>query len=475
MVTLRAERPPTAGAPGSHGTPDSPGSPGSPGSQGMPAQGTAGGLAPRPAPPPRISRVAFWLYAGHLFTLGGIALSNILAGFAVLATPWAARAERRQAAGETAAATPAVDPDRRRELAALDLAVGFYVLVLLVAMAASYRPEVSLRAASEIFTLGTLVLAPRLVRGERDLRRVVDGLVVVGGLVALWGLAQYLGDYGGLDRRIRGPFSHWMTFSGFLLLCDLLVAAQLLYRRRDRPWPANAWRLAALVAINLALFGSLTRSAWVGLVGALAVAAALRSPRRLLWAVPAALVFILLAPVPVLQRAWSIFDLSDRSNYDRLCMVEAGLRMVAERPLTGLGPEMIEERYPIYRSPTAPRYETPHLHNAFLQLAAERGLPGLAAYLLLVALAAGAAWRGYRREGGRAGPRSDLWLGCLLALVAFNLAALFEHNWGDTEVQRLALFVMAIPFCLGAARRQRRGAAGSEMRSMVRPTSRSSG
>jgi O-antigen ligase len=159
---------------------------------------------------------------------------------------------------------------------------------------------------------------------------------------------------------------------------------------------------------------------------------------------------VLLAPVPVLQRAWSIFDLSDRSNYDRLCMVEAGLRMVAERPLTGLGPEMVEERYPIYRSPTAPRYESPHLHNAFLQLAAERGLPGLVSYLLLVVLAAGAAWRGYRREGGRAGPRADLWLGCLLALVAFNLAALFEHNWGDTEVQRLVLFVMAIPFCLGA-------------------------
>lgn len=405
-------------------------------------------------PQPPASRLAFWLYAGHLFGLVGIALSNILAGLAVLAAPWAARAERRRAAEDGAApaveSAAAADPARRRELANLDLAVGFYVLVLLVAMAASYRPEVSLRSASELFTLATLVLAPRLVRGERDVRRVVDGMIVVGGLVALWGLAQYLGDYGGLDRRIRGPFSHWMTFSGFLLVCDLLVAAQLLYRRRGRPWTANAWRLAALVAINVALFGSLTRSAWVGLVGALAAAAALRSPRRLLWAAPALLVFVLLAPVPVLQRAWSIFDLSDRSNYDRLCMVEAGLRMVAERPLTGLGPEMVEERYPIYRSPTAPRYESPHLHNVFLQLAAERGLPGLVAYLLLVALAAGAAWRGYRREGGRAGPRPDLWLGCLLALVAFNLAALFEHNWGDTEVQRLVLFVMAIPYCLGA-------------------------
>lgn len=402
-----------------------------------------------PAAPPRATRVAFWLYAGHLYTLFGIALSNGLAGLAVLAAPWAAWARRRQGAGAAAAAMP-----RRRDLAALDAAVGFYLLALLVSMAASERPEVSLRAASEIFTLATLVLAPRLVRGERDVRRVVDGMIVVGTLVALWGLAQYLGDYGGLDRRIRGPFSHWMTFSGFLLVCDLLLAAQLFFGRRGRSWGTVAWRLAAAAAINAALFGSLTRSAWVGLAGGLVAAAAIRSPRRLLWGLPAALLFVLLAPVPVLQRAGSIFDLSDRSNYDRLCMVEAGLRMVAERPLTGQGPEMVEERYPIYRSPTAPRYETPHLHNAYLQLAAERGLPGLAAYLVLVALAVAAAWRGFRREGGRAGPRADLWTGCLLALAGFGLAALFEHNWGDTEVQRLVLFVMAIPFCLGAAGRK---------------------
>lgn len=413
------------------------------------AADAAGPGEPLPEPAPRAPRIAFWLYAGHLFTLFGIALSNLLAGLAVLATPWAARAERRWAA-ETAAPAAAA-PARRRELAALDAAVGFYVLVLLVAMAASYRPEVSLRGASEIFTLATLVLAPRLVRGERDVRRVVDGVILIGALVALWGLGQYLFGMGDLDRRIRGPFSHWMTFSGFLLVCDLLLAAQLFFRRRGRRWPATVGRLLALAAINAALVGSLTRSAWVGLAGALVAAAAIRSPRRLLWAVPAIVLFVLLAPVPVLQRAWSIFDLSDRSNYDRLCMIEAGARMVAERPLTGLGPEMVEERYPIYRSPSAPRYETPHLHNSFLQLAAERGLPGLAAYLVLMAMAFRAAWRGYRREGGRAGPRPDLWLGCLLALVAFNLAGLFEHNWGDTEVQRLVLFVMAIPFCLPAA------------------------
>jgi O-antigen ligase len=90
----------------------------------------------------------------------------------------------------------------------------------------------------------------------------------------------------------------------------------------------------------------------------------------------------------------------------------------------------------------------PHLHNGFLQLAAERGLPALAAYLAMMGLALRAGWRGFRAGGGFAGPRADLYLGAVLALAAFNLGGLFENSWGDTEVQRLALFTLALPLCV---------------------------
>jgi hypothetical protein len=46
------------------------------------------------------------------------------------------------------------------------------------------------------------------------------------------------------------------------------------------------------------------------------------------------------------------------------------------------------------------------------------------------------------------GPRSDLWLGCLLAVTTLAVAALFENNWGDTEVQRVFLFALALPLIL---------------------------
>jgi O-antigen ligase len=135
-------------------------------------------------------------------------------------------------------------------------------------------------------------------------------------------------------------------------------------------------------------------------------------------------------------------------------MVKAGVRMVSERPLFGLGPDLVKRRYPIYREPTAPRFTVPHLHNSLLQLTAERGIASLAAYVWLMGAGLWGAWRRFRAEGGPWGGRADLYLGVLAAVVGFNFAGLFENNWGDTEVQRLVLFVLALPLCVHAIESQ---------------------
>ena len=158
----------------------------------------------------------------------------------------------------------------------------------------------------------------------------------------------------------------------------------------------------------------------------------------------------LLLPQGVGDRIASILDPSDTTNSDRLAMARAGAEMIAERPLIGQGPGMVEERYPLYRHPEAWRKTVPHLHNSYLQIAAERGLPALACLLLLLALPLARAWRGLRRDPARQGPRAELLLGVLAALVGVAVAALFEDSWGDTEVQRVTLALMALPFGLDA-------------------------
>src|SRR5260370_16703427 len=84
--------------------------------------------------------------------------------------------------------------------------------------------------------------------------------------------------------------------------------------------------------------------------------------------------------------------------------------MIAERPVVGLGPDMVDHRYEIYRQPTAPRYWVPHLHDSFLEMAAERGLPSLAAYLWMMIAGVRLALRRSQAEGGLAGGRAPPFL-----------------------------------------------------------------
>jgi O-antigen ligase len=400
-------------------------------------------------PEPAGSRTGFWLYAGNLWSVFGIAISNGLLVLSLLSVPFAFTGRARREA------TAAFRRGRK-----VLLALAAYAVLLVVASFSSLDPGRSLRGTTELFNLCVLPLGLLLVRGESRVRTVVDGIGLVGGLLALVGLGQFVLGYNDLSQRITGPFSHYMTFSGVLLLADLLLLARVAVDRdpeRDRTgprllsgtgrWP-DAWRWVALGLINAALLATYTRNVWVGLAVALTLLQIARKPKLLLLYPVAGVLFWMLAPAPVLDRVASIADLSDPSNQDRVSMGRAGLAMIADRPLTGLGPEMVEVLYPNYRVATAVRDHVPHLHNSFLQIAAERGVPALLAYLAMVGFAFAGSWRRFRREGGFHGPRADLYLGVLLVLVGFNVAGLFEHNWGDTEVQRHVLFLLALPFCM---------------------------
>ena len=389
----------------------------------------------------------FWLFLGQLVTTFGIALSNFLLFFTLV---WAAVRRRRLffAAGD--------EERRRRRLLLYPLAA--YALCFVLSAAFSYDAATSLPELSQLYSALTLPLALLLVRGERQVRLVVDAVIAISVVLAVYGLAQFaFTDYGPLHQRIPGPFSHYMTFSGVLLLGLALIAGRVA--------SSSGWRRQvnwiALTVVGMALVLTLTRSAWLGAF-AVATAAFALQRRRVLVGYAAALVLAVIslaAVAPTLwptywQRATSMVDVRNPSNYDRLCMLWAGGQMIADRPLVGVGPAMVREWYPVYRHPTSVRARVKHLHNTFVHLAASRGIPSLLCYLWLMGAATALTLAAYRREGGRAGPRGDLYLGVLFALLALNVAGLFEANWRDTEIQRWVLFLLALPACLPATNPQ---------------------
>ncbi|MEO6222643.1 MAG: O-antigen ligase family protein, partial [Vicinamibacterales bacterium] len=241
-------------------------------------------------------------------------------------------------------------------------------------------------------------------RGDRA-NRVLDVIIALGSAGALFGILQYVAlGYDSLSAvegvsagRPVGFLSHWMTFSGVLMLVTCAAVSRLLYFQKEWLWPAIA--VPALVA---ALVLSLTRNAWLGAVAGVLVLLAVRNWRLLLIVPVAAIVLVLVAPGSVMNRISSIGDASDPATRDRIAMLRMGVHMVRDHPLTGVGPEMVQRVYLEYRDPMAVNPTNPHLHNVPVQIAAERGLPALAAWLWFVIIATRDLWRQLLRGPSKA-------------------------------------------------------------------------
>jgi O-antigen ligase len=311
--------------------------------------------------------------------------------------------------------------------------VGYAALTLLAA-GFSPDPAASVRDSRQLALFLVVPIVYDFARGARA-RTILTIIITIGALSAVVGIVQYAILNYNLGRRPQGTLSHWMTYSGTLMLVICAAVARLLYDTRDRAWAAVV--MPALVA---ALILSFTRSAMVGVAAGVGVLLLIRDLRlvALLPIITAALIAV--APAALTDRIYSTFDLSDPTSRDRVAMLQAGAAMVRDHPLTGVGPEMVGRVYPDYRVAGAVQENNLHLHNVPMQIAAERGLPALAMWLWFV----GAAVIGLRPLLERR--NRVLAATALGAIAAMLTAGLFEYNFGDSEFLMLFLIIITLPF-----------------------------
>ncbi|HUE84554.1 MAG TPA: O-antigen ligase family protein [Vicinamibacterales bacterium] len=312
--------------------------------------------------------------------------------------------------------------------------VGYAALTLLAA-GYSGDPVASVIDSKQLVLFLLVPVVFEFARGARA-RTVLTVIITIGALSALVGLVQYAILNYGSDRRLQGTLSHWMTYSGTLMLVICAATGRLLFDPRDRGWAAVV--MPALVA---ALMLSFTRSAMVGAAAGVGVLLLLRD-FRLVGLLPiVAAVVIAVSPAPLTDRIYSAFDMNDPTSRDRVAMLEAGAAMIKDHPLTGVGPEMVGRAYPHYRVATAVQEHNLHLHNVPMQIAAERGLPALAMWIWFVV----AAVMGLRPLLDRSRHRA-LAAVAMGAVAAMLTAGMFEYNFGDSEFLMLFLILLTLPF-----------------------------
>ena len=88
---------------------------------------------------------------------------------------------------------------------------------------------------------GLLMLVPLtydLARGARA-NSVLSVVLTIGAASAFVGIVQYaVLNFDSLGRRPQGTLSHWMTYSGTLMLVICGATARLLYGTSGRLWAA---------------------------------------------------------------------------------------------------------------------------------------------------------------------------------------------------------------------------------------------
>jgi O-antigen ligase len=285
------------------------------------------------------------------------------------------------------------------------------------------------------------VLAAGAVGG----RRILTGVTVAIGCAGTWAAAEALGwrplhlvGAGSRPVATLGSSAFLGAAAALLAPAALGLALELRTAAR-RQWSALAGVAAALGGLALVVAGA--RAAWVGAAVALAAVGVLRPSafrgrrRRVGFLAAAGVVLALAAASGVAGRVPDAFDSSQGGGRSRTDEWRVAVRVVADHPILGVGPE----GYRIaFGSAVDDRYEAAHgrdplpdrAHDALLDVAATTGLPGLAAYLALVALAGRSVLAGLRRGAPWvAGAAAGLVAYAAQSLLLFPLAEVDPVAW----------------------------------------------
>jgi O-antigen ligase len=292
------------------------------------------------------------------------------------------------------------------------------------------------------------------VQTVKQVRCIGLGWAVSASASAAWGLVQFAEKYqDAIDadkdfyrayvaNRITGFMPHWMTFSGEMMMALMIVCAMIFFDTQRR-WVK--WLIPAGVLAALGLLAAETRSMWVGAIGGGAY---------LLWywrrwtiiAIPVvAAIVILINPFGIGERAMSLVkphgDMD--SNRHRAVTRRIGWEMIKAHPWLGVGPEEVAKVYKSYvpadmTGPLPPGYYG-HLHNIYIQFAAERGVPAALAIVWLLVRALCDFWRAARKAGD-----AERWVlrGAIAVMIAFIIGSFVEYNLGTSVT--LAMFLAVI-------------------------------
>jgi putative inorganic carbon (HCO3(-)) transporter len=363
------------------------------------------------------------------------------------------------------------------------------LLIFLGVLLLSSLSAISLQHSLKEIVKWVEVLALYVIAAnELDERRsgvLVAVMLGTGALAAIQGIYQFLFQVGpegfvlfGRFMRAYGTFEQPNPYAGYLgltlpLAVGLVTAGVLTMVGRARVWWL-LWAGGCGMLMLAALVMSWSRGAWLGFAAAMAamsLALVVRRGRAALLLVLAGMLVLYLlfaagvmqVPPAITQRFGDLLPYAGVSDVrgaevtdanfavlERMAHWQSALSMWTDHPWLGVG---IGNYEPAYGGYALPQWTEAlgHAHNYYLNIAAESGLLGLAAYLLLWGTALVGAWHAAQRSHGICW---GLALGAVGVIVHLAVHHLFDNLFVHGIYLQLGLLLATLP-SLATSKRQR--------------------
>ncbi|HKP37777.1 MAG TPA: O-antigen ligase family protein [Pyrinomonadaceae bacterium] len=256
----------------------------------------------------------------------------------------------------------------------------------------------------------------------------------------------------GRDWRATGFFGQWTTYGEALQLLGSLVFGLLVALPQKRSkW--GALLLLALAAVGGALILTVMRASWLAFMFSVIVIAIAGLRWRSLLVIGACALPLVLVGLFVLQQKRNVgfFDAKDDSILWRQAVQREGFQLLVSSPrhlLVGIGMDSLKSHWRAWGMFDQGRRPWGHMHSDYLQIALERGVPALIAWLVLMALYGRTLWRLRKRIPAENWIEKGIVLGALGGLVGFLISGIVHYNWGDSEVVMIFYLIMGLSLAL---------------------------
>jgi O-antigen ligase len=250
----------------------------------------------------------------------------------------------------------------------------------------------------------------------------------------------------GKPFRAQGTLGHYIVFAEMMMQLGCLAWAMLL---STPPKKLGMWILLGItfISVTLALVATETRAALGGLALGCFLALFFLAGKRLRIAAMAGLAVLLACSALWIHHSRNLnwTSSNDAGTQFRMMMWEDGLRLVRQHPWFGVGMETVRVHWQEWNvRGFAVFHVQSHFHSTLLQIAVERGLLTLAAWLWFVVAYIVFLVRLVFRTRSRSRFATGVVTAVLAGFVAFVTTSLVHYNLGEEQLVTILFFYFGL-------------------------------